>query len=118
MHCAAAWCVVDLPAWPHHRRIPWCRGETYARFLCLKPCMSLPLGVGQQIPVAHALSSGALSIAFCEHSLPLLRLLCQDVFAACKVAGYIFGYGTYTGDSSTLQEETREPLIGRGTESA
>ena len=38
--------------------------------------------------------------------------------AARKVAGYIFGYGSYTGEGSTLQEEGREPLIGRGSETA
>lgn len=34
-----------------------------------------------------------------------------------QVAGTIFGYGSYTG-ADTLQGETSEPLMGRGTESA
>ena len=37
---------------------------------------------------------------------------------ACKVAGYIFGYGSYTGADGNLRGETHEPLIGRDTESA
>ena len=37
---------------------------------------------------------------------------------ACKVAGYIFGYGSFTGADGNLRGETHEPLIGRDTESA
>lgn len=92
--------------------------------MCLNPCVSLSLGIRQPIPVAHALRIDvpkgfhSLSLQLCDAFLPLLCLPSQGGSAACKVAGYIFGYGTYTGDSSTLQEETREPLIGHGTETA
>ena len=37
---------------------------------------------------------------------------------ACQVAGYIFGYGSWTGADGNLRGETHEPLIGRDTESA
>ncbi len=48
----------------------------------------------------------------------LSAALLSLALAACKVAGYLFGLGSYTGESSTMQEEGREPLIGRGTETA
>ena len=45
-------------------------------------------------------------------------LVSDTALLACKVAGYIFGYGSYTGSDGNLRGETHEPLIGRDTESA
>ena len=45
-------------------------------------------------------------------------LVSEAILLACKVAGYIFGYGSYTGFDGNLRGDTHEPLIGRDTESA
>ena len=55
----------------------------------------------------------------CEESFHCCSVcVLKLALAACKVAGYLFGYGNFTGESITRQEEGREPLIGRGTETA
>jgi len=54
------------------------------------------------------------------HGVWWIYLLSQVVgaFLGAGVAGYVFGYGSYTGADGNLRGETHEPLIGRDTESA
>ena len=51
-----------------------------------------------------------------EGMLPSATVLTESRLV-CRWPEHLFGYGSYTG-ADTLQGETSEPLMGRGTESA